>query len=71
MSSCAAHINAVYWVTFHAGYDFSYLLKILTQRNSLSDTQTGFVKQMKIYFPIVYDIKHLMKFCKSRQSASR
>jgi len=64
MSSGVVLNDSVYWVTFHAGYDFGYLLKILTC-NSLPDTQAGFFKLMKIYFPTVYDIKHLMKFCNS------
>ncbi|XP_062208814.1 probable CCR4-associated factor 1 homolog 7 [Phragmites australis] len=64
MSSGIVLNDSVYWVTFHAGYDFGYLLKILTC-NSLLDTQVRFFKLMKIYFPIVYDIKHLMKFYSS------
>ncbi|XP_006665053.2 probable CCR4-associated factor 1 homolog 7 [Oryza brachyantha] len=64
MSSGVVLNDSVYWVTFHAGYDFGYLLKILTC-NSLPDTQAGFFKLMKIYFPTFYDIKHLIKFCNS------
>ncbi|XP_024983119.1 probable CCR4-associated factor 1 homolog 6 [Cynara cardunculus var. scolymus] len=50
------------WVTFHSGYDFGYLLKLLTQKE-LPETQVGFFNLIKIYFPMVYDIKHLMRFC--------
>ncbi|KAF8029102.1 hypothetical protein BT93_E1696 [Corymbia citriodora subsp. variegata] len=58
-------LNAdISWVTFHSGYDFGYLLKLLTCR-SLPDTQVGFFDLINIYFPMVYDIKHLMKFCNS------
>ncbi|GAA0153174.1 mRNA polyadenylation factor [Lithospermum erythrorhizon] len=56
--------DGVHWVTFHSGYDFGYLLKLLTCR-SLPATDSGFFDLIKIYFPIVYDIKHLMKFCNS------
>jgi CCR4-NOT transcription complex subunit 7/8 len=45
-------------------YDFGYLIKLLTCQN-LPDTQAGFFGLIKIYFPMVYDIKHLMKFCNS------
>ncbi|KAK5817480.1 hypothetical protein PVK06_022404 [Gossypium arboreum] len=31
--------------------------------SSLPDTQTGFFNLIKMYFPMVYDIKHMMKFC--------
>ncbi|KAG4192475.1 hypothetical protein ERO13_A07G161910v2 [Gossypium hirsutum] len=56
--------DSVYWVTFHSGYDFGYLLKLLTCQN-LPDTQVGFFNLINIYFPTLYDIKHLMKFCNS------
>ncbi|KAB2048647.1 hypothetical protein ERO13_A13G111100v2 [Gossypium hirsutum] len=46
----------------HSGYDFRYLFKLLTCR-SLPDSQAGFFDLIKIYFPMVYDIKHKMKFC--------
>ncbi|KAB1206165.1 hypothetical protein CJ030_MR7G014310 [Morella rubra] len=56
--------DGMQWVTFHSGYDFGYLLKLLTCR-SLVDTQSGFFDFINMYFPLVYDIKHLMKFCNS------
>ena len=64
MSSGIVLNNNVSWVTFHSGYDFGYLLKLLTCR-SLPGTQAGFFDLIKMYFPVVYDIKHLMKFCNS------
>uniref|UniRef100_A0A1J3IUX8 poly(A)-specific ribonuclease n=1 Tax=Noccaea caerulescens TaxID=107243 RepID=A0A1J3IUX8_NOCCA len=64
MSSGIVLNENVHWVTFHSGYDFGYLLKLLTCQN-LPDTQTGFFELINVYFPTVYDIKHLMKFCNS------
>ncbi|XP_044463994.1 probable CCR4-associated factor 1 homolog 6 [Mangifera indica] len=64
MSSGIVLNDCVHWVTFHSGYDFGYLLKLLTCKN-LPDTQTGFFDLIKMYFPTLYDIKHLMKFCNS------
>jgi CCR4-NOT transcription complex subunit 7/8 len=64
MSSGIVLNDAVHWVTFHSGYDFGYLLKLLTCR-SLPDTPAGFFDLINMYFPVVYDIKHLMKFCNS------
>ncbi|KAJ1410884.1 Ribonuclease CAF1 [Sesbania bispinosa] len=61
MSSGIVLNDIVHWVTFHSGYDFGYLLKLLTCLN-LPDTQMGFFNLINIYFPTVYDIKHLMKF---------
>ncbi|TKY59682.1 CCR4-associated factor 1-like 7 [Spatholobus suberectus] len=56
--------DSVHGVTFHSGYDFRCLLKRLTCQN-LPDTQVGFFNLINMYFPTVYDIKHLMKFCNS------
>jgi CCR4-NOT transcription complex subunit 7/8 len=64
MSSGIVLNDGVNWVTFHSGYDFGYLLKLLTCR-SLPDSQAGFFDLINMYFPVVYDIKHLMKFCNS------
>ncbi|KAA8540538.1 hypothetical protein F0562_024543 [Nyssa sinensis] len=64
MSSGIVLNDSVYWVTFHSGYDFGYLLKLLTCHN-LPDTQAGFFALINTYFPTIYDIKHLMKFCNS------
>ncbi|XP_031482607.1 probable CCR4-associated factor 1 homolog 7 [Nymphaea colorata] len=64
MSSGIVLNDSVHWVTFHSGYDFGYLLKLLTCQN-LPETQAGFFNLIKMYFPTVYDIKHLMKFCNS------
>ncbi|KAF8041782.1 hypothetical protein BT93_A0396 [Corymbia citriodora subsp. variegata] len=64
MSSGIVLNNNVHWVTFHSGYDFGYLLKVLTCQ-TLPDTQAGFFKLIHMYFPTLYDIKHLMKFCDS------
>uniref|UniRef100_A0A2P2MM76 poly(A)-specific ribonuclease n=1 Tax=Rhizophora mucronata TaxID=61149 RepID=A0A2P2MM76_RHIMU len=64
MSSGIVLNDSVQWVTFHSGYDFGYLLKLLTCQN-LPDTQVGFFNLINLYFPTLYDIKHLMKFCNS------
>lgn len=64
MSSGIVLNDSVHWVTFHSGYDFGYLLKLLTCQN-LPETQAEFFNLINIYFPKIYDIKHLMKFCNS------
>ncbi|KAF2321502.1 hypothetical protein GH714_000151 [Hevea brasiliensis] len=61
MSSGIVLNDSVIWVTFHSGYDFGYLLKLLTCQN-LPDTQVGFFNLINLYFPTLYDIKHLMRF---------
>jgi CCR4-NOT transcription complex subunit 7/8 len=52
----------VRWITFHAGYDFGYLLKVLTAA-PLPEDETEFFELLKLFFPTLYDIKYLMKFC--------
>ncbi|KAL6495837.1 ccr4 associated factor [Orobanche gracilis] len=64
MSSGVVLNDSVYWVTFHSGYDFGYLLKLLTCRN-LPGTQDEFFSMINVFFPVLYDIKHLMKFSNS------
>lgn len=48
------------WVVFHGSYDFSYLIKLLTNL-PLPDNEIGFFEIIKIYFPTLYDIRHLTK----------
>ncbi|CAN8293187.1 unnamed protein product [Cochlearia groenlandica] len=62
MGSGVVLSDRIQWVTFHCGYDFGYLLKLLTG-NDLPDKQWEFFLMVKTFFPIVYDIKYLMDFC--------
>lgn len=50
--------DRVKWVTFHSGYDFAYLMKLLTTQG-LPKEEKGFFELLKIYFPTVYDIKYM------------
>ena len=49
------------WLTFHSGYDFGYLLKLLTN-SSLPNTEAEFFNLLHCYFPCIFDIKHLMQY---------
>jgi len=57
-------IPNVKWLSFHSGYDFGYLINLLTNQN-LPKTEAEFFEQLKTYFPNVYDVKYLMKSCKN------
>jgi len=54
----------VKWISFHSGYDFGYLYRILTDRR-LPETEGEFFEILKLHFPYVYDIKYLMKSCRT------
>jgi len=62
MSSGVVLNENVHWITFHSGYDFGYLLKLLTCQN-LPPEESDFFNLLGVYFPKVYDIKYLIKFC--------
>lgn len=64
MSSGIVLNDDICWVTFHGGYDFGYLLKLLTCK-PLPESQSFFFDFIKIFFPLVYDVKHLIKFTNS------
>lgn len=54
----------IVWLSFHSGYDFGYLLKIL-MNEPLPAEEAEFFDLLKIFFPNLYDIKYLMKSCKN------
>ncbi|GJN03626.1 hypothetical protein PR202_ga21092 [Eleusine coracana subsp. coracana] len=62
MSSGVVLNHDVQWITFHSGHDFGYLLRLLTGMN-MPDTLEGFLELTKIFFPVLYDVKHIMKYC--------
>lgn len=50
----------VSWLSFHSGYDFGYLLKMVSGID-LSDRESDFLSLLKIYFPNIYDIKCMLR----------
>lgn len=50
-------------LTFQSGYDFGYMLKLLTEENLPSEEFSHF-EVFRIYFPHIYNGKYLIKSCK-------
>uniref|UniRef100_G1DG48 poly(A)-specific ribonuclease n=1 Tax=Capra hircus TaxID=9925 RepID=G1DG48_CAPHI len=46
------------------GYVFGYLIKILTNSN-LPEEELDFFEILRLFFPVIYDVKYLMKSCKN------
>ncbi|GIY59703.1 CCR4-NOT transcription complex subunit 7 [Caerostris extrusa] len=64
MTSGIVLSEKINWISFHSGYDFGYLLKLLTDTN-LPAEESEFFELLRIYFPTIYDVKYLMKSCKN------
>eukprot|EP01065_Artemidia_motanka_P035224 TRINITY_DN43131_c0_g1_i1.p2 TRINITY_DN43131_c0_g1~~TRINITY_DN43131_c0_g1_i1.p2 ORF type:complete len:346 (+),score=141.34 TRINITY_DN43131_c0_g1_i1:64-1101(+) len=52
--------SQVTWLSFHAGYDFGYLIRALS-KSQLPEREEDFIGLMETYFPGVYDVKYLLK----------
>ena len=57
-------LSKVRWLSFHSGYDFGYMLRMLTDMN-LPEEEEDFFEILRIFFPVIYDVKYLMKSCKN------
>jgi CCR4-NOT transcription complex subunit 7/8 len=64
MTSGVVILDEVRFLSFHSGYDFGYLIKLLTNQN-LPAEEGKFFEVLYLYFPVIYDVKYLMKSCKN------
>lgn len=64
MTSGVVILDEVKFLSFHSGYDFGYLIKLLTNQN-LPLEEGKFFEVLYLYFPVIYDVKYLMKSCKN------
>lgn len=51
----------VHWISFHSGYDFAYLVKMLTSK-PLPEDEESYRKLVEIFFPSLLDIKYLWRY---------
>lgn len=70
MTSGIVLMDDVKWISFHGGYDFGYLLKVLTNQN-LPQEESEFFELLRAFFPSMYDVKYLMKSCKNLKGGLR
>ncbi|KAI9677384.1 MAG: hypothetical protein M1817_006336 [Caeruleum heppii] len=59
----------VKWISFHSGYDFGYMMKIMLCQ-PLPEDESEFRELLNIFFPSLYDIKYLMKSASKNQAAN-
>jgi len=55
------------WISFHGGFDFAYLVRMLCGTD-LPEDDVGFSSLLNIYFPCFYDIKFMTKEIESLKS---
>uniref|UniRef100_A0AAQ6A6T5 poly(A)-specific ribonuclease n=1 Tax=Amphiprion ocellaris TaxID=80972 RepID=A0AAQ6A6T5_AMPOC len=60
MTSGLVLCENVKWLSFHSGYDFGYLVKLLTDAR-LPEEEHDFFQILNLFFPAIYDVKYLMK----------
>jgi CCR4-NOT transcription complex subunit 7/8 len=69
ISSGLVLLDDVHWISFHSGYDFGYLMKIMLCR-PLPDDEEEFHQLLNTFFPSLYDIKYLMKHAGRNQAVN-
>ena len=60
ISSGFTCVEDVRWISFHSGYDFAYLVKLMLI-DPLPDDELEYRKYLNIFFPSIYDIKYMIK----------
>ncbi len=60
----------VNWLSFHSGYDFGYLIKLLSD-DALPHDQNEFFEQVKTFFPKLWDIKFLLRDAQRKRGQGR
>ena len=66
ISSGLVLTDDVRWISFHSGYDFAYLVKLMFCK-PLPDDEVEYRKLLSIFFPAIYDIKFMVKAAQRNQ----
>jgi CCR4-NOT transcription complex subunit 7/8 len=62
--------DEVNWLSFHSGYDFGYLIKLLSD-DALPNDQNNFFDLVKTFFPKLWDIKFLLRHAQRMRQQGR
>jgi CCR4-NOT transcription complex subunit 7/8 len=68
ITSGLAFAEDVNWISFHSGYDFAYLVKIMWQQ-PLPNDESEYRKLVNIFFPRLIDVKFLLRHAQKRAQA--
>ncbi|SMR56720.1 unnamed protein product [Zymoseptoria tritici ST99CH_1A5] len=60
----------VHWLSFHSGYDFGYLIKLLSN-DALPADQSDFFHLVTTFFPKLWDIKFLLRHAQRQRLQNR
>lgn len=66
VTSGLAFLDEARWISFHSGYDFGYLVKLMLCKQ-LPEDETEYRKLLSIFFPAIYDIKYMVKTAQRSQ----
>lgn len=69
ISSGLVLLEDVKWISFHSGYDFGYLVKLMYCK-PLPQDEAEYRKLLNIFFPSIYDIKYMIKHAQRNQTAN-
>ena len=62
-------MDDVRWISFHSGYDFGYLVKLMYCR-PLPDDELEYRRLMNVFFPAIYDIKFMVRSAQRTQTTN-
>ncbi|TID19675.1 putative ccr4-not transcription complex subunit 7 protein [Venturia nashicola] len=60
VTSGLIYSDNVHWISFHSGYDFGYLAKVIWNK-PLPKDEEGYREIIRIIFPNIWDVKYLLK----------
>ncbi|KAK7207394.1 ribonuclease H-like domain-containing protein [Myxozyma melibiosi] len=57
--------DSVRWISFHSGYDFGYLISMMTS-TPLPEEEDTFLDLVRLFFPSLYDVKYMLRSATSK-----